>query len=186
MTLVLRPYGFSDRGDLIRVIDEVCGEGRWMSTARFEPTPAWERALQPARRDDHLLLLAADGPTVVGWCRLFLETSVQRAEADLGIGLLVPYRNRGIGCDLMQRTLSWAWSAGLQRVTLKTRRDNRRALRVFVRCGFEFTPGSDEVWAGMACSQPQRQWPGLGASAMPSIVHPTTIPGELGTERVWL
>lgn len=186
MTIVLRPYAVQDRADLIRVIDEVCGERRWMGTARFESTPAWERALWQASCDNFLLLLAADGSAVVGWCRVFPETSAHEADASLGVGLLTPYRNRGIGSDLVQQALSWAWSAGLQRVTLKTRLDNWRALRVFIHCGFEFLPGTDEIWADMACFRLQWQRPSFAALAMLHTMRLTPISGELGSERAWL
>lgn len=186
MTIVLRPYGVQDRAGLIRVIDEVCGEGRWMNTARFEPTPDWEHALQLAPCNGHLLLLAVDGAAVVGWCRVFPEAGGSQAEASLGVGLLAPYRNRGIGRDLVQRALSWAWSAGLQRVTLKTRRENWRALRVFARCGFDFLPETDGVWADMACCCPSWQPLSLAASAMLPAVRATVIPGVPCSERVWL
>lgn len=186
MTIALRPYAVQDRANLIGVIDEVCSEGRYMSTTRFEPTPSWELALQATPRNDHLLLLAADGPTVVGWCRVFPEAGAQRTEASLGVGLLRPYRNRGIGGSLVQQALWWAWSAGLQRVTLKTRLDNGRALRVFVRCGFEFLSASDGVWADMACSRPAL-W--LSQDRSPTTQHTLystpTISGT-GSERVWL
>lgn len=186
MTIVLRPYAVQDRTALIRVIDEVCGEGRWMGTAWFESTPAWERALQQAPCDDLLLLLAADGSAVVGWCRVFPETGAQQADASLGVGLLAPYRNRRIGSGLVQQALSWAWSAGLQRVTLKTRLDNWRALRVFLRCGFEFLPGTDEIWVDMACFRLRWQRPSFAALAMLHTMRPTPISGELGSERAWL
>lgn len=182
MTIVLRPYAVSDRAALIRAINEVCGEGRWMSTRRYEPTPAWERALQQERLDDHLLLVVEDNGAVVGWCRVFPEAGSCQREGNLGIGLLAPYRYRGIGRCLVRQALWWSWTAGLFRVVLRTRWDNGPALRVFVRCGFRFLPRTDGVWADMMCSR--SQWPTLPASALSLGACSPAAPGALGRERV--
>ncbi len=161
MTVALRPYGMPDRTDLIRVINQVCGEGCWMGTTRFIPTSTWQHVLLRPQCNRHLLLLAVDGDAVVGWCRMFPASSAWLREVDLGIGLLAAYRDGGIGAALMQQALAWAWSADLQRVTLRTRLDNQRAMRVFIRCGFEFLQETDAVWADMACLRPVLRPPQL-------------------------
>jgi GNAT superfamily N-acetyltransferase len=109
-----------------------------MCTPRFEPTPAWQHALDQPGCSQHLLLvLEADGD-VVGWCRLFpVRYTGQRPRgAELGIGLLPPYRGQGKGRGLVERSLLWARAAGFCTVHLTTRRTNVRALRLFARCGF--------------------------------------------------
>lgn len=184
MTILLRPYAVADRAALIRAINEVCGEGRWMSTPRYEPTPAWERALQQERLDDHLLLVVEDSGAVVGWCRVFPEEGSHQREGSLGIGLLATYRYRGIGRRLVRQALGWSWTAGLLRVVLRTRWDNGPALRVFVRCGFRFLPRTDGVWADMACSRPR--WSALSASPLSLAACSLAIPNAPGRERVWL
>jgi RimJ/RimL family protein N-acetyltransferase len=132
-----------DQAGLIRVIDAVCGEDRWMSTPCFQPTPAWTHALDVPECPNHLLLVVEDEGHVVGWCRIFPTAGTR--EASLGIGLLQGYRDRGIGTHLARQALEWAWFAGLERVTLTSHPDNARAIHVFTRCGFGFT---GRAWNG--------------------------------------
>lgn len=119
-----------------------------MRTSRFEPTPAWERALSGPPDDAHLLLIAANAAAPVGWCRLFPTETPN--EGELGIGLLAPYRNQGLGTRLAQQAVSWAAARGFSRLTLTTRADNIRAIHVFEKCGFALTGRCEGVWLEMA------------------------------------
>lgn len=141
MQAIIRPFMQADQASLGEAIDTVCGEGCWMSTSRFEPTPAWAHALEVPACPDHLLLVAEDGGRVVGWCRLFplVGCNGPTGGAKLGIGLLPAYRGHGLGKALLGQTLDWAIDRGVQRATLTVRTDNARAIRIFERCGFRKT-----------------------------------------------
>ena len=134
-------YHRLDKEALEAAINAVCAEGRWMRTTRFEPTPAWEHALTETNCSCHLLLVAHNEERPVGWCRTF-PTDLP-GEAEIGIGLLPPYRDRGMGTDMVRRTLDWACENGLARLTLTTRDDNHRAIHVFEKCGFSPTGRSE-------------------------------------------
>lgn len=134
--LVIRPYVAVDCTSLIAAIDQVCADTHFMATRRFEPTPAWDHALRQPTCPCHLLLVAAIGSQVIGWCRLFPTMDVGSPAVDLGIGVLAPARGRGIGSALLRRAQGWAWSQGLSAITLTTHPDNGGAIRFFRRCGF--------------------------------------------------
>ena len=152
MTLQIRPLASNDRPGLIQAIEAVCGEGCWMRTSRFEPTPGWIHALEEPQCACHLLLVVEDTGHVVGWCRTFpKESGDEVREATLGIGLLPPYRDRGIGTALVRQSLSWAKNVGYQCVRLTTHPDNARAIHVFTHCGFTFTGQSSDTWLEMTC-----------------------------------
>jgi RimJ/RimL family protein N-acetyltransferase len=149
---LIRPFQSGDCPGLVQAIDAVCGEGRWMKTTRFEPTPGWSHALEEPDCSCHLLLVAEDAGRVVGWCRTFPgERGNGAQEATLGIGLLSPYRDRGIGTALVRHALRWAKGAGYRRVRLTTHPDNARAIRVFARCGFVFSGHVTQDALEMAC-----------------------------------
>ncbi len=128
-------------------IDAVCAEGRWMHTQRFIVTPAWEQALQ-GNSTHHLLLVARHGTQVVGWCRVFPTDAHE--EGEVGIGLLAPYRNQGLGTTMLQRIIAWSRERGYKRLVLYTREDNERAIHVFQRCGFRMTGRREGEWVQMA------------------------------------
>jgi len=157
MSLQVRRFVSEDRPGLVQAINAVCGEGRWMSTTRFEPTPAWIHALQEPECPYHLLLVVEDGEEIVGWCRTFPKDGSNEAkEVLLGIGLLPAYRDRGLGTDLIRRSLAWARDAGYRRVSLTTRPDNTRAIHVFQRCDFAFTGKTHGQMLKMTCTLAKR------------------------------
>jgi RimJ/RimL family protein N-acetyltransferase len=118
-----------------------------MRTTRFEPTPAWEHALAVLDCPCRLLLVAHDGERPVGWCRMFpTDTS---GEAEVGIGLLPPYRDQGLGTCMLRQAIGWAREQNLARLTLITRDDNHRAIHVFEKCGFSPTGKSEGKWFEM-------------------------------------
>lgn len=136
MSPSIRPFTPADARPLLSTINAVCAEGRWMRTLRYEPTPAWEHALRDTDCPRHLLLVATDGPQVVGWCRLFPQGRADGQVATLGIGLLAPYRDQGLGTAMVRWATRWAADSNFKQVTLTTRADNQRAIHVFHNCGF--------------------------------------------------
>jgi RimJ/RimL family protein N-acetyltransferase len=152
MNVAIRPYRIDERIKLTAVIDDVCGEGRWMSK-RFEPTPAWLHGLDQPCCIRHLLLVVQAEQDIVGWCRLFPKKPCNgfQPEVDLGIGLLASHRNRGIGTALVSTGMQWAVMKGISNVTLVTLPDNRRAIRVFEKCNFKVTGQSQGELIEMVC-----------------------------------
>lgn len=137
MTVHIRYFTSTDRTSLEKTIDAVCAESRWMSTSCFQPTPSWRHALEEPNCSRHCLLVAEDRDQIVGWCRVLpSECKTEVNEAELGIGLLAPYRNQGVGTKLVRCALDWARETNLPCLWLRTRKSNTRARRVFRRCGF--------------------------------------------------
>lgn len=140
MKPVIRPFITQDTPGLMAAIDAVCAEGHWMRTLHYEPTPAWEHALNDADCPDHLLLVVKDESQIIGWCRTFpMNCQDGDMVANLGIGLLPSYRDQGIGTALVHTSLDWASDVGIARITLTTWPDNHRAIHVFRKCGFTLT-----------------------------------------------
>ena len=126
----IREYQFGDYFCLIRVIDSVCEEGKWMHTAHFEPTEQWIQVLTESNCG-HKLLVAINDDSIIGWCRIFIRGQA----GDLGIGILKAYRNHGVGTRLLQVAMNWAREHDLV-VTLSCRTENLRALHLFEKIGF--------------------------------------------------
>ncbi len=139
--VVIRAYRPVDRWGLTAAIHSVCAEGM-MRTPRFEPTPAWEHALARPDCPCHLLLVAVDGESVLGWCRLF---PTDEGALELGIGVLGPYRRCGVGRALLGAALEWASARGMP-VSLETRTDNAPAICLFTRSGFRVVGHQDGHW----------------------------------------
>ena len=118
-----------------------------MHTRRFVPTPTWTRVLRHGSDEVHLLLVATDEENVVGWCRVFPVDGGKGGE--VGIGLLAPYRNQGLGTEMLRQAIAWAKDQRFDYLRLTTRADNHRAIHVFERCGFVPTGRHNGTWLEM-------------------------------------
>jgi RimJ/RimL family protein N-acetyltransferase len=54
----------------------------------------------------------------------------------LGIGLLPEFRGKGIGCNLMQRTIDAAFEYDMTRIELTVRESNVNAIALYKKLGF--------------------------------------------------
>ncbi|MCR4405320.1 MAG: GNAT family N-acetyltransferase [Anaerolineae bacterium] len=140
--LVVRPAAPSDAPLVIAVVDAVCRERRYMMTERFLPGPEWQEALGMIPRSGWKLLLVAECEgRIVGWCRAFADTvsPFARHTAEVGIGILKPYREIGIGTHLLRQTIQGSREAHLEKLTAAIFAINERALNLFIGRGFRVT-----------------------------------------------
>ena len=83
----------------------------------------------------HFVLI--DEGQVVGWCDI---SSSDRGNSPhvgiLGIGLLPPYRGRGLGKPLMQTAMEAGWARGFERIELTVNSGNRNAISLYLSLGF--------------------------------------------------
>jgi ribosomal protein S18 acetylase RimI-like enzyme len=94
-------------------------------------------SLEPATRDDNLVLVATVDGVVVG------DASVQRVKPTFArhvgvfsIEVHPEQQRRGIGRTLTRACLAWAKDHGIERLELYTRRDNERARALYESEGF--------------------------------------------------
>lgn len=129
----------ADAETVIGGINTICTEGGAFYTTHFSPSAQWENVLyRPERVPDHLLLVAEKEDEFIGACRLFpgQEHTLFRHVAELGIFVLKPYRNQGVGARLMMRALDWAERAGLEKITLCVFATNTPAIRLYRKFAF--------------------------------------------------
>jgi ribosomal protein S18 acetylase RimI-like enzyme len=75
---------------------------------------------------------------VVGWCDIVPKPRPIYAHAGvLGMALLPLFRGQGLGDRLMRQTLDDARAFGLQRVELTVRENNKNAIALYRKIGFE-------------------------------------------------
>jgi RimJ/RimL family protein N-acetyltransferase len=83
------------------------------------------------------VVLSAEG--VVGWCDVLPNRSrvIYCHCGTLGVGLLPGFRGKGIGRQLMRRTIDAAFAFGLTRIELTVRQGNANAIALHKSLGFE-------------------------------------------------
>lgn len=127
-----------DAQSVVQVIDTVCAEQVHLLTKQYVPTPQWEAVLLGQEQaSPNLLLVPVIEQQVVGWCRAFGGTFAKNKHiADIGIGLLAPFRQKGIGTEMLRQAVEWAKSCNIRKLTADTFSSNEAARSLFRKVGF--------------------------------------------------
>jgi len=143
-TFLIRPADLSDvpllhelsiavtrdgRGVVFNVGDMIAGGPR--AAARIA------ESIEPATREDSVILVAAVDGAVVGVASVQrFKPSFTRHVGVFSIEVHPEHQRRGIGRALLRACLEWAKERGIERLELYTRRDNDRARVLYESEGF--------------------------------------------------
>jgi ribosomal protein S18 acetylase RimI-like enzyme len=136
--VTVRPATDADVESFHSCVDAVARERRWLAMIVAPPLAATRQFRRMLRDGGGVDLVAVtDAGTVVGW------TDVQRIPWEgmrhvgaLGMGVLAPYRGRGLGRALLREALDAAARAGITRVELDVYASNARAMSLYQAEGF--------------------------------------------------
>jgi RimJ/RimL family protein N-acetyltransferase len=120
------------------VLDGVARERRYLAFLEA-PSPGRVRSfvLNHLRNGTPHFVAVEDG-RVVGWCDVTPKThETLRHSGVLGMGVAASHRGQGVGSALLRATVDRAFAQGLTRVELVVREDNRPAIALYRRHGFE-------------------------------------------------
>ena len=74
---------------------------------------------------------------LIGWCDITaLDRPVFAHIGSLGMGVLAPYRGKGVGKALISAALQKARAKGLTRIELTVRENNKAAIALYKKFGF--------------------------------------------------
>lgn len=130
-----------DAAALVAAIDEVAREGRYLSRSTFQQDPAVEAAhIELTIQHGGTVLLAEVHGQLAGWLTLQRDkTPYRRHVCLLGMGVLRPYRHRGLGKALLEEALRYAREAQhIDRVELAVRATNLAAIGLYQSVGFVY------------------------------------------------
>jgi RimJ/RimL family protein N-acetyltransferase len=119
-------------------LDAVCRERKYLLFLQAPPLEGLAEFIRQSAAAGNPHLVAVDDGRIVGWCDIRRKTlDVQAHCGVLGIGLLAEHQGKGLGWRLLAAALDAARSAGMRRVELGAHADNRRAIALYERLGFE-------------------------------------------------
>lgn len=120
------------------VVDAVARERQFLAMLEAPPL---EQAAEFVRsnlehKNPQLIAIAED--RVIGWCDIIRRNNrpVYSHVGVLGMGILKPWRGKGVGRALLQAALAQAWESGFTRVELTVREDNQGAIALYEALGF--------------------------------------------------
>jgi len=135
--LHIRKASIVDLGAIERNISAVCEEGMYLVPSRFVMPERWRKILVAGGElGNDLIAVAEVDDRVVGHGRMFTTSGTSAHVADLGMALIIEYRNRGIGTQMITYLLDWTRCKGLHKITLGVFASNRQAIHVYEKFGF--------------------------------------------------
>ena len=136
----VRPANPADAQEIERNIMAICAEQEYLHTDTFVRTSEWEALLAQSidLQGRQILLVAVAGESVIGHARLFPPWfgSKGRHVADLGIAILRPWRDIGIGTAMLGYLLEWAIRLDYLKASVEVIATNQRAINLFRKFGF--------------------------------------------------
>ncbi len=118
-------------------LDSVARERRHLAFDQAPPLDRMRLFVAEGLGRGMIQYFAVDGQTVVGWCDIRPGTGEGLTHAGtLGMGIRAGYRGQGLGSQLIEWSLTDAWSQGLTRVGLEVFAANRAAIVLYEKFGF--------------------------------------------------
>ena len=135
--VTLRPSSPADAEGVWRCLDAVARERRHLALIEAPTLEQVHAFLRTTSEQGVIHFVALAGSQVIGWCDVSRKPIEGfRHSGVLGMGLLPPYRGRGLGGALLRAVLGEARAQGLRRIELEVYDSNRPAVRLYERFGF--------------------------------------------------
>jgi RimJ/RimL family protein N-acetyltransferase len=120
------------------VVDAVARERRYIGFVEGPPLESTREFIRSILGGAGVQLLAVNrNDVVVGWCDIVRNPHEGFHHVGrLGMGLLLDYRGRGLGRQLVAQAVRVARQAGIERVELEVFASNERAIALYRGLGF--------------------------------------------------
>ena len=134
---LIRPITLADIESFRRCVDSVMQERRYLAFVRvFSLVDTATFVARNLELGNPQLVADAAGE-IVGWCDIRRETIDTYAHiGHLGMGVLAPWRGRGLGERLLRAALDAGCAQGFEKVELSVFATNARARALYERVGF--------------------------------------------------
>ena len=135
--VVVRPIAMADVEGFRACVDTVMKERRWLAYLEAFPLSRTAAFVAGNLESGNPQFVADDGGRIVGWCDICRESVPTYAHCGmLGMGVLAPFRGRGLGTRLIAATLGAARERGFERVELSVYAHNTAAQALYRKAGF--------------------------------------------------
>src|SRR5271165_4246795 len=138
MTYQILPIAEEHVSDFHAAVDVVARERKYLAFLEAPPLEKARRFVLDNIEHGYPQFVVVSADTVVGWCDVLPNraTAIYSHCGTLGVGLLPEFRGKGIGRELMRRTIDAAFAFGLTRIELTVRESNANAIALYKSLGF--------------------------------------------------
>jgi RimJ/RimL family protein N-acetyltransferase len=125
----------ADAPAIARQVKEVVEEGEWLAMERGTSVEDLTERLRKSIAEGEISIIAEDGGGIVGGIGVH-GTGIEGV-ATLGMSILLEYRGRGLGRELLDAAIEAAQETGYRKVELEVFPENGRAIALYLGAGFE-------------------------------------------------
>ena len=137
MDIVVRKIELKDAPSFWSALSSVAQERKHILTTEPPPFERAEEFVRENVEENYAQFVALRDENVIGWADIIpLKHPKMTHVGALGIGILAAYRGRGIGSQLLEKTVEHAWASGLKRLELEVFADNEPAIRLYKKRGY--------------------------------------------------
>ena len=133
----MRPITIADVGGFHACVNAVLAERKYLAFLRAFSLKETANFVAHNLEAGNPQLVADAAGEIVGWCDVRRDAIDSYAHVGmLGMGVLAPWRGRGLGERLIRAALDAARSAGFDKVELSVYATNARARALYEKVGF--------------------------------------------------
>lgn len=123
---------------LVELLNRVGSEEIYIADEAAQLTAEQESTLIGQRNPDLQCILVAEREAQIVGSLEMIRGAMQknRHTAIFGMALFAPFRGRGMGRGLLQSAEEWAFSVGVEKVSLTVFATNRQAIRLYQSLGY--------------------------------------------------
>lgn len=134
----VRPIREADIDGFHAALDAVASESGFLRSTKAPPIEGVAAFVRSNIESGNPQFVAVDEQgQVIGWCDIVRERALhENHQGQLGMGVVAPWRGRGVGKRLLADTVASADATGFLRIELSVHADNPGALALYRRFGF--------------------------------------------------
>jgi RimJ/RimL family protein N-acetyltransferase len=118
-------------------VTSVCKEGKYLSNISGFSEEQTKIFVEKILDNNFSQFYAIENEKVIGWCDIIpKEQEFYKHVGVLGMGVVVGYRNKGIGTELITKTINHAQSRGIEKIELEVFMSNKIAQKLYKKIGF--------------------------------------------------
>ena len=138
MNAIIRQIEHKDIAGFHQTLESVASEGKYLLTIPPVPFENIEKFVLNNIKNKYAQYIAEVDGEIIGWADINPHVLKTKDHiGSLGMGVLSQFRGKGIGSQLLEKTIDHAWKQGLTRLELEVFSDNENAIALYKRFGYE-------------------------------------------------
>lgn len=138
MTYQIIPIAEDHLKGFHRALDIVAREHKYIRFTEAPSLMSTRKFIVTNIANDYPQFVVVVNDEVVGWCDIIpKDFSTEKHVGVMGVGLIPEFRGKGLGAKLIKKTMKKAKDIGIKRVELTVNEDNKNAIGLYQKLGFE-------------------------------------------------